>query len=471
MKKKYDIVIIILPFIYVRPQIGTALLKSNIEKYGYTCKIIDWNYKLFEISGNNDFGKWMQVVASSYNKDINNAIEILEENISSWLDEIKQYNPDYIGLSINFTKFIEPLYEYILKPIREKFYDKKIIAGGGSISLEDLDIGKKLVEQKYIDWFVKGDGEDAIITILKNNKWDNNTGLNRIKNLDDYPNPDYTDTLKNKYNIQVPIITTRGCIKNCKFCFDVFKGAYRRSPINIALEMVKLCEQFDTPFFIFNDSLSNSNTEHLIELTTYMIEYKNRGLLPSDLKWDCNMCCLPQKDNHKIMYKNVKESGCNFIFVGIESGSDRVRKEMNKSIKHDDIMFMVDHIKKNNLILFLHLIIGYYTETEEDFQDSLNLVNLLYDKLGPKNLHIDLGPTFQIHNLDKWEGIEDDGISSWTYKDNTFLVRFERWLRIYNLCQEKDIFTLTHYKNVFYNQLLKYDNIDELKKKWVKYVN
>jgi radical SAM superfamily enzyme YgiQ (UPF0313 family) len=464
---KYDIVIIILPYIYMRPQVGPALLKSNIEKHGFNCKIIDWNYKLFELSGVED-SKWMQTVATSYDND--ESIKMFEKNVPLWINEIKQYNPDYIGLSINFVKFLEPLYKYILKPIREEFSNKKIVAGGGSLSLSDLGIGKQLIDKNYIDYYIMGDGEDAIVSLLKNGIWNNDNGLNRIKHLDNYPDPDYSDTLKNKYNINVPIITTRGCIRKCKFCFDVFKGSFRRSPERIANEMANLCKQYKEPIFIFNDSLSNSSTKHFTEVAQNIIDLKEKGEIPKEVKWDCNMCCFPEKENQKLMYKKIKAAGCKFIFVGVESGSSRIRDEMNKEIRTKDLLFMIDQISENKLILFMHLLIGYYTETDNDFQETIDFVKLAHKKLG-KNLMIDLGPTFQIHDLDAWPQINDDGKGSWYYKNNNFPVRFERWLKLYMLCKEKNIFSLTHYKNIFYKQLLKYEDIEELKKRWIDNVD
>jgi radical SAM superfamily enzyme YgiQ (UPF0313 family) len=468
---KYDIVIIMLPFVYPRPLSGPAVLKSSLENAGYSCKIIDWNFKLFESQDEINYDNFLANMPSKYSTPTEitkYGKEKIQEMMPCWLDEIKYYNPDWIGLSFNNYKYDKNLDDYFVKPIRETFPDVKIIAGGSAIDLLNVKYEEDLINKNYIDYYVKGEADEAIVSILKNGSWDNETSMQRIKKLDNYPSPDYSDffylenkEIQNRYGF--PIISSRGCIRNCKFCMEIFKGSYRRDPKNVVDEIRDLYEKYKITSYRFNDPLINSNVDNVIEISKLIIEYKKIKKLPKELHWTCNFCCLPRTSNSETMYQKMGEAGCSIVYIGLESGSNKVRNEMNKQTKEEDIFFMLSQFKKNNVKTLIHIIVGYYTETEDDFQETLNFIRNISEFFN-KNLIIDIGCTFQINKIELWEdeGLKEDGKGSWYYKDNTYPLRLERWLRLLELCMKLDINIEMHYNILLYNQLLKYKNVEPL---------
>jgi anaerobic magnesium-protoporphyrin IX monomethyl ester cyclase len=473
--KQYDIVIIVLPFLFAQPITGPFLLKSYLKENGFSCKILDWNNKLFNVHGFSSNSELTKLESKYTNNSIVTSYgkSQLQKLVPIWLEEIKKYNPKFIGISINNYNCNKSIDEYLIPPIRKIFPDTKIIVGGNAIFLDGLEYEKQLLEKYHIDYYVKGEGEEALLSILKNETWDNNTPLKRFKYVKNSPDPDYSDILEDlieNNNLKehdrfknFPIITSRGCNRKCNYCMYLLKNnIYTRSPENIVNEIYEL-NKLGIYSFRFVDALSNISTKHLISICDLIIEKKKNNEL-TDIKWSANMCCFPKRINDHIMYKKMKEAGCEFVNVGIESGSPQVRIDMDKKIEDKDIFYMFEQLTKNNITGIVHVLIGYYTETDKDFDMTINLIKKLVT-LYKDNIIIDIGMTFQINNIKTWEhlGVIEDGTGSWYYKDNTYILRVRRWLKAYKLCKKLNVRYVAYYNRLIYNRLSKYDNINNLK--------
>ncbi|MDO1501375.1 tRNA (N6-isopentenyl adenosine(37)-C2)-methylthiotransferase MiaB [Winogradskyella maritima] len=77
-------------------------------------------------------------------------------------------------------------------------------------------------------------------------------------------------------------------------------------------------------------------------------------------------------------YDNV----CNYIHLPVQSGSDRILKEMNRLHTREEYFALIDNIKKRipDCAISQDMIVGFPTETEEDHQDTLSLMDYVkYD--------------------------------------------------------------------------------------------
>ncbi|MCL4122901.1 UNVERIFIED_CONTAM: hypothetical protein GTU68_011344 [Idotea baltica] len=71
-------------------------------------------------------------------------------------------------------------------------------------------------------------------------------------------------------------------------------------------------------------------------------------------------------------YENI----CNYIHLPVQSGSDRILKEMNRQHTREEYMELIKNIKRilPECTISQDMITGFPTETEEDHQDTLNLM-------------------------------------------------------------------------------------------------
>ena len=78
-------------------------------------------------------------------------------------------------------------------------------------------------------------------------------------------------------------------------------------------------------------------------------------------------------------YDNI----CNYIHLPVQSGSNRILKEMNSQHTREEYIELIDNIKTNYSRLWhfsQDMITGFPTETEEDHQDTLSLMEYVkYD--------------------------------------------------------------------------------------------
>jgi len=309
---KHDIVLIQTPFTFNVPQAGISYLKSNIEKHGYTCKIIDWNFKIFKLlkthyDEHNNVGDdvgdrmnmiWLFKIIPKYlNKGIfsNTLKQLILENISIWLDELKQLNPKYIGFSIFNHKYLIQYFNLINEPIKNKFPDTKFVIGGTGLFLDD-SIQQDIEKLNLFDYFIYGDGEDSVIELLNDNY--------QTKNLEEYPYPDYSDYVDHLNMNWIPINISRGCVNNCTFCFKKYKGYTYKNPDHVIKELRYLNEKYEPVVFAFDDYLINGHKPKFIKLLDNIIEYNKTT--NHQVKWHAHFSCF--KKMKKIFYyiKNLE---------------------------------------------------------------------------------------------------------------------------------------------------------------------
>jgi tRNA-2-methylthio-N6-dimethylallyladenosine synthase len=91
----------------------------------------------------------------------------------------------------------------------------------------------------------------------------------------------------------------------------------------------------------------------------------------------------PQDMSMTVVHTMAKHKNiCKHIHLPVQSGSNRILKEMNRQHTREDYMALVDEIYKTipEISLTQDMIIGFPTETEEDHQDTINLIKYVkYD--------------------------------------------------------------------------------------------
>lgn len=102
--------------------------------------------------------------------------------------------------------------------------------------------------------------------------------------------------------------------------------------------------------------------------------------------------------------KLMKESGCNSIYVGIETGSQRMQKIINKNIDLDKALNKINLIKNLGIDVTVSLIYGFPDENFEDFKDTVTYIEKLYLK-GIKNVQLHL---FRVYcKTEEYEKVKD----------------------------------------------------------------
>jgi hypothetical protein len=71
----------------------------------------------------------------------------------------------------------------------------------------------------------------------------------------------------------------------------------------------------------------------------------------------------------------MAESGCIGVFLGIESGDQRILKNMNKFARTDRYSYGIDQLKKRNIVTLASLVLGFPGENEESVRNTIDFLN------------------------------------------------------------------------------------------------
>jgi anaerobic magnesium-protoporphyrin IX monomethyl ester cyclase len=165
-----------------------------------------------------------------------------------------------------------------------------------------------------------------------------------------------------------PIITTRGCPFTCKFCSaPVLCGqAMRfRSPDSVLNEIRMLYSQFHIREFHIIDDNFTINKNHARAVLEKIITSKLQISLafPNGIR-------IETVDESLLAL--MKKAGVYLISLGLESGSDRVLKLMNKKLTVEKNEEKIRLIRKANIDMAAFFIIGFPGETERDLRRTID---------------------------------------------------------------------------------------------------
>lgn len=448
------------------PSPALAALKPCVEKAGFVCNTIDLNIELYtDLKKNyNEFKEidsYFQTDLRYISQDAldlsplleqkkilsKSALDLYKKHLNYWTDYIISLNTEWIGVSVLSVNSV--LYTVDLCEVLKQKSNCKIMLGGPGVSTFGIsgasNFGEFMIATKLSDAYISGEGERSIVALLKGEKYD---GYQQIDNLDELPNPDYSDFDFSKYtnkNQAVAITGSRGCVRNCTFC-DI-KSAWKhyryRSGSSLADEIIHHHKHFGSKEFYFTDSLINGSLKAFEEFLDAMVDAKQSGKLSESVVWSGQFICRPIHQFTEKWFAKMKIAGAKQLHIGIESGSESVMHDMGKKLSNDDIDFTIAMLTKYEIQCDMLMIVGYPTETKDDFNQTLSLL----ERLNPYNEQgtisgVNLGKTMVVlpgspigENLSHW-GIEYDENNNWFSTKNPSLTFKER-VRRRLLAQEK----------------------------------
>lgn len=196
-----------------------------------------------------------------------------------------------------------------------------------------------------------------------------------ISNLDKLPFPAWDLIDIDKYKklwrehhgyYSMNMVTTRGCPYHCNWCAKPIWGQRynSRSPENVAAEMKWLKENFAPDHIWFADDILGLKPNWIEKFSELLRE--NDVMIPFK--------CLQRADlvNEKTALALAK-AGCKTVWLGAESGSQKILDAMDKGDKVEDIYRAAELLRKNKIEVGFFLQFGYPGEIWEDVQMTLKM--------------------------------------------------------------------------------------------------
>lgn len=169
----------------------------------------------------------------------------------------------------------------------------------------------------------------------------------------------------------VSIVTSRGCPFNCQFCSSTLFWGIKwrfRSPKNIVDEIEFYYKKFGFRYFNFADDAFTILPKRSIEIC--------KEIIKRDLKiyFDCTTRADRISDD---LVKWLKKAGCLFTAIGVESGSRKILKTINKKLTPESVIKAFSILKKNNLLAYPLLMVGNPGETDETINKTIILMKII----------------------------------------------------------------------------------------------
>jgi len=307
------------------------------------------------------------------------------------LEQTYEWKPKILVLLVNVVTLKES--RRLISQIRKK--QKVFTVAVGSIVPE--------LTSEELDVYLPGEGEQEACHLIKRlltgmsseqdeidryrlTKRDSSTRF-LVEDPDNLPFPEYSQSDMKDYHFIYPIrtfqklvwghiLSSRGCPYPCSFCSPVTRESYGvkvrlRSAVNIVDEMANLKER-GVNIISFDDDLFTLSRDHVKSVCR---EICNRKL---DLKWIAHS----RIDNVDYdLLKDMRNAGCELIRFGVESGSKKILKLIQKAQPRTDwrkkTKEIFDYARDLNIATHALLIIGNPTETEDEIEETFTLTREL----------------------------------------------------------------------------------------------
>jgi radical SAM superfamily enzyme YgiQ (UPF0313 family) len=199
----------------------------------------------------------------------------------------------------------------------------------------------------------------------------------QIADLDSLPWPDraaidlpkYVDTWRTHHGSgSVNLITARGCPYKCNWCSHaVFGYSYRRrSFLDCAAELEQIYEVYRPDQVWYSDDVFTINHRWLYN---YAGELKRRGLrLPFETISRADRMMKEE------VLETLAEMGCYRIWIGAESGSQRILDGMQRAVTVEQVEWATKAAQRHGIQVGMFLMWGYDGEELEDIEATVEQV-------------------------------------------------------------------------------------------------
>lgn len=308
---------------------------------------------------------------------------------------IKAAAPDVVGITAMTLTLIDVI--KTVEAAKRACPGAAVALGGPHVHL----FAEESIRLPGVDYLVLGEGEYAFMELLdamgdsaklrqlsgivfRDGGQIVNTGFRElIADLDQIPFPARRLVPYMKYSSlmakRTPIttmFTSRGCPYKCTFCDRPHLGkSFRaRSAMNVVDEMEE-CVKLGIHEFLLYDDTFTVNRQRVLDVCS---EIKRRRL---DMGWDIRARVNTIDEE---LLRELKSANCERIHYGVEAGTEKTLKALNKGITIEQARRVFRMTAKAGISTLAYFMIGSPGETEADIRETMRVMR----ELDPDFVHI-----------------------------------------------------------------------------------
>jgi radical SAM superfamily enzyme YgiQ (UPF0313 family) len=196
----------------------------------------------------------------------------------------------------------------------------------------------------------------------------------QMRSLEDLPMParqkinlqQYIDVWQKAHGLSaISVSTQRGCPYTCRWCSTAVYGqSYRRrSPEAVADEIERLQANYQFDLIWFVDDVFTVSHKWL---SGFREELEKR-------KMKIRFECITRADRlHAEVIQDLKACGCFRVWIGAESGSQRIIDAMDRRVDVQQVRAMIREAKRAGIETGTFIMLGYPGETEDDIRETID---------------------------------------------------------------------------------------------------
>lgn len=250
-----------------------------------------------------------------------------------------------------------------------------------------------ILKESCVDIVSLGDGEDTLVELA--DVLNSDQDLSRVENIAyrgkdgiciqrgrclrklDSPVMPAWDLVDIQNYREVNVLTSKGCSVGCDFCYNkIFnQNQIRQRDVGHVWEEISfLHEQHGVHHIAFVDDNFFENKQHARKI---MEKFRNSGW---NMTWEttCRADDMAHFDDEYLQL--IRDSGCKELFIGFESASDRVLKDVHKRIEQSQMLVCMERARKYGWIVRALFVVGLPGEKRKELMQTLDTVDFLREK-------------------------------------------------------------------------------------------
>lgn len=301
-------------------------------------------------------------------------------------ETLREFRPDVVGISVLSVEVASALK---LSRISKRLNKKCFVVWGG---LHPTFLPEDCLLNPEVDAVIRGEGEYPMLDLCRalesgspvagignlshrdGGQVVNNPVRAPIPDIDAVPFPARESVLYPEsfdFKSFGSMIISRGCPFRCSFCssrnfWD--KKLRSRSPENFVSEIVALQKAYGTKYFMFWDDSFTINRKIVLRYC--------QAIIDAGLKINWKTATRADLLDEELL-RTMRRAGCVKLEIGVESGSDRVKKLIHKDVTNDQVKRAFAMIDAAGIGAGAFFMAGFPEETLEDLDQTFALMREL----------------------------------------------------------------------------------------------
>jgi len=318
-----------------------------------------------------------------------------KQSFSEFLIALKEFNPDLIGMTAHAVQTFQDMLDWAV--LIKKHTDLPLLVGGYEAKIYP----KEIMSHQCFDYLCSGEAQTFLPPFLK--AFENKSDFNKVPDLYyrangsikttnlkaplafvDFNLPDrsifnhnlYYSHVSQRKNFTIGM-SSIGCPYTCSFCCMAKTGFEERTPEQIVMEMKACVNDHDIHEIDWFDPVMLQNKDRISNFSKILAQEKLDIIWSTRARIDSLTMKGSKGKPDELFIRNLAESGCKRLFLGVESGDQDILNNVHKGLRVNQIHDVLSCAKEHGIMLLGFFMIGNPGETKQSVKKTVDLAKSL----------------------------------------------------------------------------------------------